>query len=122
MVTHETTHYEDFTIKTFTEHTDGVVTTYEEYDTKGRKVYSMNGNFTEKWEYSRNRLRRYSNSRGDWKRYTYNGDKIFVLECDNGFKTIVKSEMVNKDDEFEPRPIIYSTPKRRKWKQTTIQF
>lgn len=120
MITHETTHYEDFTIKTFTECIDGVVTTYEEYNTKGQKVSSVKGNFIEKWEYSRNRLRRYSNSRGDWKRYTYKGDAIFVLESDSGFKTIVKSQMVKEDDEFAP--IIYSTPKKRKWVQTTIQF
>jgi hypothetical protein len=116
MYTQETTHYEDFTIKTFTEFADGVVTNHEEYDAKGRKVYSIKDGFSEKWEYSRNRLRRYSNCLGHWKRYTYKGDKVEILNNEWG----LINKILRTPDDVET--VTFTTSKKRKWVQTTIQF
>lgn len=118
MVTQETTHYEDFTIKTFTEKTDGFVTTYEEYDTKGQKISSVKGDFVEKWEYSRNRLRRYSNSHGDWQRFTYKANEMITLT--NSGNSI--SKIIYHNDTKILKEYGYEMGKKRKWKQTTIQF
>jgi hypothetical protein len=121
MITHETTHYEDFTIKTFTERTDDVVTTYEEYNIKGQKISSVKGEFIEKWEYSRNRLRRYSNNNGYWKRYTYKADEIIVL-ANNGHS--ISKRVYDKNDDNDESDLIdfFEIPKKRKCFQTTIQF
>jgi len=108
MYTHETTHYEDFTIKTFTEFADGVVTNHEEYDAKGRKVYSIKDGFSEKWVYSRNRLRRYSNCLSQWKRYTYKGDTVEILENKWGMIT----KILCTPDLVET--VTFSTSKKRK--------
>lgn len=118
MYTQETTHYEDFTIKTFTEFADGVITNYEEFNSKGQKVYSIKDGFSEKWEYSRNRLRRYSNCLGHWKRYTYKGNTVEILDNEWG---MIHKTMCDIDD---PTIIIGRDliPKKRKWVQTTIQF
>lgn len=116
MYTQETTHYEDFTIKTFTEFADGVVTNYEEYNSDGQKVYSIKDGFSEKWEYSRNRLRRYTNCLSEWKRYKYKGDTVEILENKWGMitKTLRTPDLVET--------VNFSSSKKRKWKQTTIQF
>lgn len=120
MYTQETTHYEDFTIKTFTEFADGVVTNHEEYDAKGRKVYSIKDGFSEKWEYSRNRLRRYSNCLSEWKRYTYKGNKMIVLANHGG--SISKRVYDNDNNDTTNLIDFWESPKKRKWVQTTIQF
>jgi len=120
MIRHETQYYDNFVMKTFTEYTDGVVTLVEKFDTKGQLVKRIKGDLIENFEYSRNRLRRYSNNKGDWKRYTYQGDKTFVLESDSKNKTITKTQIVKEVDEIIK--VIHTIPKRMKWVRTSIQI
>ncbi len=120
MIRHETTYYPNFVMKTFTEYTDGEVSLLEEFDTKGQLVKRTRGDLVENFEYSRNRLRRYSNNKGGWKRYTYQGDQAIVLESDNKNKTIVKTLVVNSEDEITK--IIHTMPKKMKWFTRKIEF
>jgi hypothetical protein len=80
MVKHETTYYEDFTIKTFTEYSNGSITSFENYDKKGKLIYRVVGDLAEQWEYSRGKLRRYSNSKRYWIRYSYKKGMVHVIE------------------------------------------
>lgn len=120
MIRHETTYYDNFVMKTFTEYVDDVATLVEEFDTKGQLVRRIKGDLIENFEYSRNRLRRYSNNKGDWKRYTYQGDKTLVLEGNREDKTISKSQIIKSLDEVTK--IIHQMPKKKRWFKTTIQF
>lgn len=120
MIRHETTYYPNFVMRTFTEYTDGVATLVEEFDTKGQLVKRIKGDLVENFEYSRNRLRRYTNNKGEWKRYTYKGDETFILEADNKTKTIVKTRIVKDLDEV--MRIVHTMPKKMKWVTTKIQF
>ena len=120
MIRHETTYYDNFVMKTFTQYVNDIVDIHEEFDIKGQLVRRTKGDLVEKFEYSRNRLRRYSNNKGDWKRYTYKGDETFILMHDSKDKTIYKTQVIKDMDDVAK--IIHRMPKLMRWTTTKIQF
>ena len=90
MVTHKTTYYEDFTIKTFSEISGDVLVHYEEYNSKGKLVYRKIVDKCETFfEYDRkDRLKRfkivYEDKTFAWQKYSYTKDTMTILYRGNG--------------------------------------
>ena len=115
MVTHKTTYYEDYTIKTFSEFSGDVLVHYEEYNSKGNCVYkNIVGEYEETFEYDRKgrikRINKIDNAKNlSWKTFSYTKYSMTILDRCAGNPPQIYKAVFGPIDEKGERLMIHQT-------------